>query len=82
MATKRKKEEARGDIEWPFGPKNYMLFGVALAVIILGYFVLSTGDITWSPILLVLGYCVLIPLAIMLRGRPEEPAEDFPSSDE
>jgi hypothetical protein len=57
---------------WPFGKKNYIMFAVAIAVCILGFIMLSTGDITLAPILLVLGYCVLMPIAIWIKGRPDE----------
>jgi hypothetical protein len=49
------------------GFKNYLLFGIALVAIGLGFFSLASGSITLAPILLVLGYCVLVPLAILLR---------------
>ena len=38
----------------------------ALVTITLGYWLLSIGSITWAPILLVLGYVFLVPLAIIL----------------
>ena len=59
-------------VEWPFGLKNYVLFGIAILVIVIGYFLLGSGSMTMAPILLVLGYCVLIPVAIMVRGCPED----------
>jgi hypothetical protein len=43
------------------------LFGVAgLVTVALGYWLLSQGSITAAPLLLVLGYVVLIPLALIL----------------
>ena len=54
---------------WPFGRKNYVLFGIALAVIALGFLLLSQNDITFAPILLVVGYCVLVPWAIIAKDR-------------
>lgn len=77
MATAKKKftpPTAKADVngvEWPFGKTNYLLFGLALVVLAIGYITLATGSITLSPILLVLGYCVLIPLAIIYRGHQE-----------
>ena len=77
MATAKKKparSSAKADangVEWPFGKNNYIIFGAALVVLGIGYITLAAGSITLSPILLVLGYCVLIPLAIIYRGRPE-----------
>ncbi len=49
-----------------FGQKNLILLLVALVVIVVGHVVLGMGSITLAPILLVLGYCVLVPLAIIL----------------
>ncbi len=47
--------------------KVNILFGVAgVATVILGYYLLSQGSITAAPLLLVLGYVVLLPLAIIL----------------
>jgi hypothetical protein len=37
-----------------------------LLTVALGYFLLSQGSITAAPLLLVLGYVVLLPLAIIL----------------
>ncbi len=69
MATKSKKTvgPAEDEVKWPFGKRNYIAFAIAMIVIIIGYVTLSQGSITLSPILLVLGYCVLIPVALILR---------------
>ena len=40
-------------------------WGVAMLVIVAGYAYLARGGETIAPILLVLGYCVLVPLAIL-----------------
>ena len=40
-------------------------WGIALAVLAAGYADLARGGETIAPILLVAGYCVLIPLAIL-----------------
>jgi hypothetical protein len=55
------------DVDLPFGKKNYVLFGVAALVIVAGYIALSKGSITLAPILLLLGYLVLIPVAILAK---------------
>ncbi len=57
------------EIRWPFGRKNYLMFGVALLVIIIGYVLLAQGSITMAPLLLVIGYCVLVPVAIMIKDN-------------
>jgi len=44
-----------------------MWWGVALLTLALGYADLARGGETVAPILLVLGYCVLVPRAILSR---------------
>jgi hypothetical protein len=59
----------------PFTSKNYILFAIGLLVIVLGYITLGYGSITLAPILLVLGYCVIIPIAIIISGGKEKTPE-------
>ena len=82
MAKKVTKSSARAaakvaadhhdEIRWPFGTKNYLIFALALVVIVIGYVTLGYGSMTLAPVLLVLGYCVLIPVAIVIRDRTDE----------
>ena len=67
--------KAEGKSALPFTKKNYIWFAVGLAVIVLGYITLGSGSITLAPILLVLGYCVIIPIAIIINGSKEKPKE-------
>ncbi|MDH4157663.1 MAG: DUF3098 domain-containing protein [candidate division Zixibacteria bacterium] len=71
MADKAKKTTNAGEPEmkWPFGRKNYILFAVAMVVIIIGFYALGQGSITLAPILLILGYCVLIPISLIVRDK-------------
>ncbi len=57
----------RPDAELPFDRKNYIIFGLAALVIVAGYIALSRGSITLAPILLLLGYLVLIPWGILAK---------------
>lgn len=52
-----------------FTSANMILFAVSFLVIIAGFYFLSRGSITLAPILLVLGYCVLVPLAVIYRPK-------------
>ena len=60
----------------PFGRRNWLLFGVGIAAIVLGYVLLSIPpadgflSLTAAPLLLVLGYCVILPVAILYRDSP------------
>lgn len=47
-------------------PLNWVMLGTGGGVILLGYLTLAAGSTTVAPILLVLGYCVFIPLGIFL----------------
>ncbi len=56
-------------IKAPFVKENYIIMGIALLFIVVGYIFLGIGDITISPILLTLGYCVLFPIGIIYKRR-------------
>lgn len=85
MANKSKKNaELTPDVvEWPFGRKNYILFGIALAVMILGFVLLGQGSEVMAPLLLVLAFVVLVPAAILIKDQKiEESANDEDSDEE
>jgi hypothetical protein len=44
---------------------KWKFFTAGMVAIVAGYFLLAAADITVSPILLVLGYCILLPLAFL-----------------
>ena len=71
MATKKTNTRAKpaGTTVPPalaFSTINVVLGVAGLIALALGYFLLSQGSITAAPILLVLGYVVLVPLALIL----------------
>ena len=47
--------------------RGLLWWGLAAATLILGYADLIRGGETIAPILLIIGYCVLVPLAILRR---------------
>ena len=57
----------------PLDPVNFRILGVGVLVIVAGYLAMLSGGIegffslVLSPILLVLGYCVIIPVGILYR---------------
>ena len=59
----------------PFTRINYWLFVLGVAIIVAGYFALAQPPVdgfmslTLAPILLVLGYCVIIPAAILYQRK-------------
>jgi hypothetical protein len=56
---------------WPYKRKNYLLFGVGVFAIIVGYLIMYLGEVNSfqslviSPLLLLAGYLVIIPLALL-----------------
>jgi uncharacterized membrane protein YtjA (UPF0391 family) len=45
--------------------RSIVLWGAALVTIAVGFGDLARGGTTIAPVLLVLGYCVLVPIAIL-----------------
>ena len=64
--------------DWSFTSKNYIIFGIGLITIILGYIVLALGTVnsfqslTLAPILLFIGYLFIIPFALIYQDKVEK----------
>ena len=52
-----------------FTRTNYLFMAAGAALAIVGFLLLKGGDISLAPLLLVVGYCALIPLGIIWRDR-------------
>lgn len=70
--AKYKNSNSHDELKWPYGRKNYIVFGIAMAVITAGFLALWKGDITFAPVLLVVGYCVLLPISLWIKGTDED----------
>ena len=63
---------------WSFSRTNYVLFASGLVLIIFGYVIMSTGEVnsfqslTLAPIMLFIGYIILIPASLLYRDRALE----------
>ena len=57
---------ADGEGSLRFTRTNLILLAAGLLAIVMGYVLLGGGDTVLAPLLLVLGYAVLIPLGIIL----------------
>ncbi len=74
-AKRRDRSRKKTQIGWPFERMNYLLFGLSLAIIIVGYVFMTQGpwdsffSLTVAPIFLVIGYCVTLPMAILYRTK-------------
>jgi uncharacterized membrane protein HdeD (DUF308 family) len=84
MMAKQKKGERRKQVQKKkrregslvLGRRNVWLMMTGIVVIVLGYFLLGRGSISAAPVLLVLGYCVIVPLSIMLWVRQPDKKPD------
>jgi len=63
---------------WAFGKTNYILLLIGVLSLILGYYLMASGSVnsfqslTLSPILLFLGYIIIIPFALVYRENFDE----------
>ena len=64
--AKKQTNGNRRDAALQFSKINLILAGAAVATISLGYVLLANGSINLAPALLVVGYVILVPLAIIL----------------
>ena len=61
-----------------FGKKNYIGILLGCGLLILGYIALSRPPVNgfwtmdFAPIILCIAYCIVFPLAIMLKGAGEK----------
>ncbi|MCH7521390.1 MAG: hypothetical protein IIB42_06810 [Candidatus Marinimicrobia bacterium] len=75
MAGKRSKQSATAIFgNWEFSRANYVIFLVGILDLVLAYVIMARGttnsfqSLTLAPIMLVIGYLGIIPLAILYRS--------------
>lgn len=61
--TGRRPAESQESMRW--SSVNWILLGLGILVLALGYILLARGSVVGAPLLLVLGYAVVIPLGII-----------------
>jgi hypothetical protein len=84
----RGTKRTKADDVFPFDKENYYIMGVGLLFIVAGYIALAGGhvtgfrELTLAPLLLVIGYCVIIPIGIVYRKKaaPAPPAAQATSA--
>jgi membrane protein YdbS with pleckstrin-like domain len=78
MKEKLTKKKAKRIESLSLEARNYQIILAGVVVIIAGYFALSAQPwdnpiaINVAPVLLVLGYCVIIPFGIIYRKKKTE----------
>jgi hypothetical protein len=63
------------DLGFRWGVLNSALLGLGVAVLVVGYMSLAKGSLTLAPLLLVTGYCVMIPASLLVRGTGSNEGE-------
>ena len=63
------KKPVEADLGFSWGTVNTILLGLGVLALIVGYVALSRGSTTLAPVLLVLGYCGLIPASLLIGRR-------------
>ncbi len=84
LRSKRQKKEL-SHLHFAMTVKNYYIIGAGIALIIIGYFFMSENSVNGflptivAPILLIFGYCVVVPVGILYtdKGISDNPAEEF-----
>lgn len=73
--VKTKKSATISHIHIALTKKNYMVIGLGILLIIIGYVLMSANSVDGflptvvAPILLVAGYCVVIPVGILIKDK-------------
>ena len=81
--TRTTKAMPKVEWKFPLNKQNFLWIAIALGVILLGYALMATGiseepaaingkwnnpmAVVVAPVLLIIGYCVLIPYALLKR---------------
>jgi len=73
--ARSRRRIVEADLGFLWGPLNSVLLTLGVAVLVVGYVALSKGSTTLAPVLLVGGYCGLIPASLLLRGRKDASGE-------
>lgn len=71
--AKKTQVKQKKEFSFPFEKINFIIIGIGIVVLIIGYFCLAQDSVDGfvptviAPILLVLGYCVIIPYGILKK---------------
>lgn len=75
LDNKKTKKKSDFIVNLSLSGINYLIFGIGILAIVLGYIVMATGktysfqSLTISPIILLIGYLILIPIAILYTKK-------------
>jgi hypothetical protein len=81
------KKKQAGGFSLPYTKRNLIIFGAGILTILVGYGFLAQPPVngfmslTLAPILLVIGYCVLIPVGLLLGKSSTQASDNEDSGD-
>ena len=58
---------------WPFNKMNYLLFSIGISTVFSGYLIMVFGEVNSflsikiAPVILVIGYLIIIPVSIFYK---------------
>ena len=94
-ASKAKQAKKKPMWVFPYSKNNYIIALIGVGVVVLGYVLMATGissepahvhgvwnnpfAVSISPIVLIIGYCVIIPYAIMKYYGKKNDETDKPA---
>ena len=73
MEKNKKTSRESPFVNWSFKKINYILFITGLSLVIFGYILMATGEVnsfqslTLAPVMLFIGYLIVIPLSILIK---------------
>ena len=59
-------------MKWPFNKTNYVIFGIGIVSIVIGYLLIASNSVDSymstkiGPVILFIGYCLIIPFSIYI----------------
>jgi hypothetical protein len=76
--SKKTSSKSKKDLSMPLDNINLIIIGIGVIFLIIGYILMAENSVDGflptvvSPILLVLGYCVIIPYGILKKPKKVE----------
>ena len=78
MSNEKNSEKIQLIEGWSFNRINYIIFFIGVLFIVFGYIIMATGEtesiqsVKISPLILIVGYCVVIPAAILVKPKNKD----------
>jgi hypothetical protein len=82
--SRKSQARARKEIMFPLRKGNWVIIAIGIVFLIVGYIFMAENSVDGflptivAPILLVLGYCVVIPYGILKKPSAEKKIETIP----